>query len=105
MSPGPRFIALTFWLLNLFILDQWRIWLTEPITEDAQTTQKLAVDNNAVLSMFFSLLSLLMFKQSFLSLYISLLITFLFSLSVSSLSLPFIFIFLLGSHTPSRWDR
>jgi len=66
MSPGPRFIALTLWLLNLFILDQWRIWFREPITEGAKTNQKLAFGNNAELSMFFSLLSLVMVRLFFL---------------------------------------
>jgi len=68
MSPDPRFIALTLWLLNLFILYQWRFWFREPITEDAKRNKKLAFGNNADLSMFFSLLSLVMFKLFFLSL-------------------------------------
>jgi hypothetical protein len=36
MSPGPRFITLALSLLNLFLLDQWRIWFVD----DANTEQK-----------------------------------------------------------------
>jgi hypothetical protein len=91
MFPCPRFIALTVWVLNLFILVQWRIWFIKPIIEDAQTKQKLAFRNNADLSTLFSLLSLLMFNLSFLSLSFSL-----YPYS-SLLFLPFSFCFIFIS--------